>query len=807
MKFSIYPNAYVERPTMLDMEPDEILQQFFSQHDFTRTVKEECPAFSPACFPEGTEKRLDSLVTEVSMFVMDIDGVDEETFLRICDTFQKLNAKGGMCTTWSHAEAYPALYKFRPFTFLSRPVPVKMWPDFWVRANVLFGGLCDSKCRNPSRIYFLPYAPAGTEDKNFILRFDGEPLDVDVVMQLDPVAVAEVPAAEQTTLSRDEFERFAKLLARKRTNERVAEIGELLLKVCAGEAFAEVGQRDNVLFFKLAPVLAERFADRTPESIAEHFRLSCDRMERLSPGAPTVEQVAYKIRRAQEALRVEGLKKEEEQKQRVREAFKNGRAEPYSLSELTSFGPTIGQRWIIQRGRSFYFFVGFAAGGGGGYVGPFTTDDMRGAAQRDLAPASSAGVTLFKTLKDGSVVPKTVDQLVSQYGTVAEKTVVDLRAPVATYDEPTRTIIEAPCPLRKIEPVFHEDVDHWLRLLARDKYELLKTWLAAVTRLEDPCVALFLTGKKGVGKGLLANGVARLWTVNRPTPLDEVLSEFNDAVARCPLCFADEQLPKDFRGYAKNAELRHHIQATQRPYKRKFQPTADMVGATRTIIAANNENVLSTPENLSAHDIEAIIERYFHVPVGDEAAEYLRNVDTSLWVRGDVIAQHVTWLIQNHAWRPNGRFLIRVEDEGLHRALATRTGVRSAICQWLTGYVLNPRKFDNDARGQELVRIKDGKLLVNAQGMLNCWEHYVPNERCPTTGHLASDLAALCESAPGKTDQRLRYVSKNGARINYRVFNIENLIAWAEKSGFADREQIEQALFRSTDAPSLGVTN
>ncbi len=799
MKISLFPNAYDEVPRSWEGSWEELAQQF-AEHDYSRTVKEQCPAFSPAAFPEGASNRLDRLVTEVSALVLDADHLREDQALELTGLIQDLGLAARVYTTWSHAEGP---WRLRPVIPLSRPVPGAAWADFWARANTLFGGVCDPKCRNPARIYFGPYAPAGTEDKNFSLLFEGEPLDVDAVMALEPWIVAEAPSAEQYALSRDEFERFARALARKRSDEKQAEIGELLIKVLNGEAFAEPSNRDNVLFFRLAPVLAQRFFDRTPESIAECFRLSCDRMARIAEGAPTVEVVARKIRKQQENIRLEEVRQDNEHRQRIREAFKNGRDDPYSLDELASFGPEINKRWIIQRGGSFYFFVGRVDGGAGSYVGPFTKDDMFTAALRDLAPASSAGVQLFKTQKDGSVIPKTFNQLASQYGTVAEKIVLDLKAQRAHYEEQTRTLHEAPCPLRKIDPVFHANIDLWLQILAGDKYEHVKTWLAAVTKLESACVALFLTGKKSTGKGLLANGVARLWTKGMPTPLDEALSDFNDVIARCPLCFADEQLPKDFRGYAKNAELRHHIQQTDRPFKRKFQPTAFMEGATRTIIAANNENVLSTPENLSAHDIEAIIERYFHVRVQSEAADYLKDTDTSEWVRGDRIAEHVMWLIENHPWKPDGRFLMRVEDESLHRALATRTGVRSAVCQWLTGYLLNPKKFDNDARGQGFVRIKEGKLLVNAQGLLNCWDHYVPNERCPTTGHLASDLSALCENTNGKNDQRLRYVNKMGVRVNYRIFNVENLVAWAEKSGFADREQIEEALSKPTTEVAL----
>jgi hypothetical protein len=790
MRFSLFPNAFDEVPRLWEPDWEELVREF-GQHRYNKTVKEQCPAFSPACYPPNCPTREASRVVEVSAFVIDADYLGEEGVARLFETVESLGLRAVLYTTWNHVAVAP-LSKIRVIVPLSRPVSGFSWDRFWVRAASLFPGLCDPACRDASHIYFGPFAPAGTEEHNFVHVFEGEPLDVDEVLKLDAATVAAVaPASPQGKLKREQFEKFAKNLARKKSDEYRSDLGELLLKVLNGESFAESGQRDDALF-KLSLALGERFGDKTPESVAEHFRLSLDRMEKLhgEPGGwatKAVERMAYKVRRAQEKVRVEEEKEKDKRTQRIREAFRNGRSDPYSFNELESFGEAIDKRWIIQRGGSYYFFVA------GGYEGPYTKDDMLASADRALAPAISAGVSLYKTTKDGGVVPKSIVELVRQYGTVAQKTVLDLRAQVARYDEASRTLFEAPCPMRNIKPEFHQEIDDWLFLMAGDKYEDLKTWLAAVTYLQEPCVALFLTGPKGTGKSLLALGVSRIWTTSRPTPLEEVFSDFNETLASCPLCFADEQLPKDHRGFAKNAELRIHIQATRRPLKRKFQPNATLEGATRTIVAANSEDVLSTQENLSAFDIDAIIDRYFHALTQAEANTYLANTDTSRWVEGDLIAEHVLWLVDNHPWERRGRFLIKVEDQGLQRQLVTRTGVRSSICQWLVGYLLSPGKFDNDARGHNLVRIDNTRLLVNAQGIIECWDHYVKNEKCPFTGHLSSDLIALCKNVP-----RVRLENDENKRVNYRVFNVDNLIAWAERTGFADKEAIEEALLKDT---------
>jgi hypothetical protein len=790
VRLSLFPDAYDSEPRPWEGSWQELVENF-SAHDFSVRVKEECPAFSPAAYPEGTLSREKRLVSELSCFVVDADKLTEQGAADLMQLIAELGLCAVVYTTWSHAAVAPARYKLRVVAPLSRPVPGASWDAFWLRAASIFGGVCDFKCRNADRIYFAPFAPPGTEEVNWVEVFEGEPLDVDLVMRLDPVTVAEAAPEDQTPLSREALEKFAKNLARKRSDEQRSELGEILIKVVNGESFAEQGQRDLVLF-KLCLVLGQRFSDKTPESVAEHFRPSFQLMERLHSEPPgwadkAVQRAHYKLRRVQESVLAEKIKEQGEKKQRIREAFKNGRDEPYTLEEVNSFGEQIGKRWIIQRGGSFYFFVA------GNYVGPFTKDDMLAAADRELSPAISAGVSLYKVSKDGNVTPKTIVDLVRQYGTVAQRTVLDLRAQAARYDDASRTIFEAPCPMRPVAPKFHQEIDDWLFLMAGEKYEDLKSWLAAVTRLQEPCVALFLTGPKGTGKSLLALGISRIWTTSRPTPLEEVFGDFNETLASCPLCFADEQLPRDHRGYTKNAELRIHIQADRRPLKRKFQPNATLEGATRTIVAANNEDVLSTQENLSAFDIDAIIDRYFHVPTQPEARDYLEATNTDDWVSGDRIAEHVLWLVDNHPWERSGRFLIKVEDQGLQRQLVTNTGVRSAICQWLVGYLMNPKKFETDARSRMFVRVDNQRLLVNAQGIIECWEHYVKNEKCPFTGHLSRDLIALCKNVP-----RVRLENGNGKRVNYRVFNVDNLVAWAERSGFADRETILEALKRDT---------
>jgi hypothetical protein len=221
-----------------------------------------------------------------------------------------------------------------------------------------------------------------------------------------------------------------------------------------------------------------------------------------------------------------------------------------------------------------------------------------------------------------------------------------------------------------------------------------------------------------------------------------------------------------------------------------------MIGAVRVVISANNEEILATTENLSNHDIGAIVDRYLHIVCRIEAYRYLQSVDSSAWVEKNLIAEHALWLRDHYAWQPNGRFLVHGDDNDLHSRLISSSGIRSAVLQFCVGYLLDPGPVDANARGQYWIRVFQGRLAVNTQAFVRCWSTYVTNEPCPTTGRLSSAIAALA------TEERLRLQTPGKGRPNYRVIDLEHLIAWAEANGFATREQITEALATDTEERS-----
>lgn len=595
---------------------------------------------------------------------------------------------------------------------------------------------------------------------------------------------------------------FAKELKKSKVIAK-RELGAALEKVCKRGVFPEP------LALRLAAELGAQFVDYDAKSIAAQFEASLALM-RVQGENVTPEQVEARIKLKQDEVRLarkERRQKEEQQQRevehdkasRIREAYKNGRSHPYTIEELQKWTTMIGtgHRWILQKDRSFYFFFN------GGYSGPYSEAEAHNAALRELAPAASAGVELYKVTKDGAEF-KTLRQLVAEYGTVSDKVVTDLRAQFVTYDESERAIIEAPCPLRMLEPKYDPDVDRWMyEMVGPLHYDDLKTWFALLPRLDIIRPALSLIGVHSVGKSLSALSASRFWTKEGPCTLDQALASFNDSILRCPLIFADEHLPKDFRGTTPTDQLRAFIQATDRPLKRKHMPNSKCLGVTPLIIAAHDLEVLRPSENISNNEVAGSVQRFLIMAVRESAAYFLANLRPTThergWIDGDVITRHLWWLVYNHQHSSKGRFYFAPSTPEHAMWFATSGGGKSALIRWLVSYLADRRRFDGDANMLMNVRVWKGHLLVNIQGVLMAWDKYVGNEKCPPSGLLSRLLADI--SHP----QRVKLPNGKGKVTNYRVVINDYLYTWAKNTDLMTPEEITAELAIDSKESSVGL--
>lgn len=762
--------------------------------------KKELPAFSPAEIRPGMP-RLARNVIRVWFGVLDLDHIPADRLARIVQRCEGLDAVA--YTSWSHPERVKAGkgWSVRICVRLSRPIEQLEWPPFWRSMLRYFDAPADEQCKDPCRIYFGAFSPLGTDPAlcHYVV-FKGQPLDV---AKLDTSAASVIPSLGTEKIARDRLQNVARTWKRSRDEYR-GYMGDVLLKVVNGEPFAEPGNRDNTLF-QLCKDVIKAFPTGSAQSLAAHFGQS---LQLMGVDAPSVEDVQAKLERAQEETATEAVATEiaevSEAKLRIRESFAHLNPErdwPYTQEELDAIADKsrcsrdeLKKRWIIQRGTLFYLL-----GPGGVYSDPYTEKDFLSAVLRDLSPARSAGVELWNITEQGTPVRKLPIQLMGEYGSVATTHVLDMRAQEARYDNITRTFFEAPCPVRKLTPTFDPEVQAWLHLLFGDQEADALNWIALVTDLDNTCAALMITGRKGTGKGLLAQGLARIWTTTQATSIDQAFGGFNEALAHCPLIFADEQIPKDFRGQGRTSELRQLIGDRSRPYTKKYAPDSSLLGAIRLIIAANNKDVLSFHENLSKDDIEAVADRIFHVNIpADRALEaeaYLASHNAPSFVHQDRLAKHALWLRDHFPVTREGRFMIRSRTLQTIMALTTKGGVRSALCQWLVGYLKAPSRID--ALGDLKVRIKGGRLYVNTEGVLNHWDVYVGNEATPTAGRLAQAVSALADQ------ERVHLTRPKAAALHYRAIITGHLYAWADQTEFASREEIDRALAVDTEARLL----
>lgn len=122
-----------------------------------RWNKARLPAWSPARFVPG-ETRAAKHVLRISCLVLDFDDVGQGDAERIWSLWRGYARL--MHTSWSHEAGSP---KYRLVVPLSEHVPQEYWDRVWLmgQSRAAMGGVCcDTKCSDPSRLFFLPALPA-----------------------------------------------------------------------------------------------------------------------------------------------------------------------------------------------------------------------------------------------------------------------------------------------------------------------------------------------------------------------------------------------------------------------------------------------------------------------------------------------------------------------------------------------------------------------------------------------------------------------------------------------------------------------
>jgi hypothetical protein len=583
---------------------------------------------------------------------------------------------------------------------------------------------------------------------------------------------------------------------------------ELMESVLQGKAFAPAGARDQTLQ-RIASIIAYIAPDRSPEELAvEILDSSLATFEPDDKGKYTQEDrlvwAAEKIQRAQEDSRRDRIIKERHDSALAEVLLKQARSAPrrdqrlgpanqgpYTDHEIASFAgqqntttDKFAKRWIIQKGQSFYVYIN------GDYQLPLSITELDVSLPRDLSPAVANGfIKLDTTSAKGEPRKKTTKEILSDYASVARTVVARLDIGYSYYDEDTQTFYEASCPIRPLAPAFNADVDKWLRLLGASKLDLLLDWVATVTRLDKQSSALYLQGPPGTGKSLLSQGLARLWHRGGPTELVRVLGDWTGDMARCPLIVADEQIPQNFKGQRTSAELRSLIGNGARTLTRKFRDNSDLVGAVRLILSANNADMLVFEESLSQADLEAVAGRFLHIKGDIKAAQFLNTIDTTGWVDDDIIAKHTLWLRDNRSVIPGRRFLVEGSARDVSKQLATRGGVAGRVAEWLVRYLCETPTSSlvakqSSPQQSDMVRVGNGRYLVNTNAIVTFWEQYAKSKQVPSTPQVGSALRNLST----------RQVKAGTKR--YFEIDIEAIASWSEANLIGDSRMIQDRIIQ-----------
>jgi hypothetical protein len=567
--------------------------------------------------------------------------------------------------------------------------------------------------------------------------------------------------------------------------------------VLKGESFAEPGERD-ISINEVCATVAFVDPDTDAEELVEVLRASLETMAEEAPcDRDPVDNAVEKLTRHQVTARKERAETEQWNKETRERQAKQARAAAeqriaheapgapaespggiYTDAEILQYAQSqrcsveeFRRRWIIQKADTFYVFVS------GRYMPPIMRTELEVSLPRDLAPAPIEWSV--PTQSGNGMRPKKIAEILRDHCTVARLAQANMTVDNSYYDEKTQTFVEAACRKRAIVPREDKQVQEWLTLLGGDQSERLLDWVATFTDLSRQTCALYIVGRPGDGKTMFAEGLARIYTTGAPTELESVLSNFNEALLDCPLIFGDEKIPSMI---GDSGDLRQIIGKNSRKLKRKHKAEADLVGAVRLILAANNDTLLTFEEDLSAWDQQAVAQRFLYITPSPKCREYLINlggrVGTDDWVSGDRIAAHALWLKDNRKVEPGERFLVQASSAALSRMLATQGKWPGLVCEWICKHINHPSpQVHNSA-----IRVGDGQVVVNATAVTDLWSMYIKGNSSPSSALVGRTLSKLSTGKAQIGSQR------------YHVMDVETVLEWAARNQVGDVEAMQRKI-------------
>jgi hypothetical protein len=788
--FAQYVNAHSSDGEDVIVDWKTLVHVFTSEGFFFEEDKHNVGLLIPVKFKQGTNTKEMSCVEFVSMCILDFDELTKEQYEKVISRIEEESLEAIVYSSWGHIGAKP-LYKFRVIIPLAENTYPDDWTLLWPQINNMFEGLADPKCADCSHGYFLPSAPPGAKASQLILQhYEGNPLNVDELLEsilLLPDSDAEdvATAGNREVIPRERVKAFAKHVSRSK-NEYKSWMGQLLLKVLAGDVFAERGGRDDTLY-KLAGDLGQAFPDADASALAELFEPS---LAKMGSDCPKIPDVRKKIQRAQKRVvleqRAEQRAKTVQEKQ-VREVLGGDYTKEYidQFCKDTGSGSKFelfGKRLIVQKGSKYYLFSH-------GKYYPFEEKELYNASRDLLLPAQKLFRVSINNVSDkGLDTPKPVIQLVNDYGVVAVHKEMRLFASASYYEEASRTFVEAPSPLRIKEGVRRDAVERWIDSVCANEEiaECFRDWLAVLPNLRRALAMIVFTGASGVGKTSFASGIARLWTTSGFTKMGQAWDDFNDAITQCPVLLADESLPTDKQGRSVPTDrIRELISAGSHQLNVKNMKIQKLQGYLRLVAALNNESKLSNLGKVDGrNDVDAIQQRLFLVKIPDhKAAQSAKLFDYEKFVDQDWLAEHALYLMENRQVSERNRFGIRRLSGENNIDVILGDERIAQVFDWLLWY-LETRKYDVSERSETPAFCVKGRLYVNSELFAeHMYDHLKGSKPRNELKWSRSDFLRVFNLISSDESVRVHDVVNRKSRRRYNMIDKEMLLKYADNAG------------------------
>lgn len=517
----------------------------------------------------------------------------------------------------------------------------------------------------------------------------------------------------QNVVTRQAITDYARRLKRRAKGDSSV-VGDALTRLAKGETLSDDVEAWRGLATKCAYELARAFPNERPERLVEHFRPALSTMRHAGAVSVPSEDdilsfITTRLDSQRRAKQEQEQRREHEAEKQIELATNGGRSKPYTKQEVATWRSTVGledNNWIVVNGKGIYVFCD------GTWNGPYNEMEFEASGRRELAAAEQGGfVYLNKITEDGEVRAIPLKSLVQRYGRQADVR-MEMWSERAWFSEEDGALVLAGPVQKKIKPKYDEQVDAYLRAMTgrdpqpnkreaekntkNDDFDVVCDWLACLTETRYPLAALYLQGAAGHGKGLLAEGLAKLWKGTFIKAEDMWHKNgFNAGLANSPFVWVDEYFPKEMRP---SEIIRRGVADSEHTLTRKHKDPVKLFGCIRILIGANNSDVLDRNERLTKEDHDAMATRYVHVLARPAAKDYLEKIGPrarTSFVTNFRIAAHVLWLNEKRfsvLEKRGSRFLIETNNERIANLSVAKKPEANALLTALVNAILNGKR-------------------------------------------------------------------------------------------------------------------